>query len=64
MTTPREVHTVTGAFGYSGQYITRLLLQQGQEVRNGNRSGQLRGGIALWPVVIFWTGTVPGFWQA
>lgn len=28
-----ETHVVTGAFGYSGQYITRRLLAQGKKVR-------------------------------
>ena len=28
-----EIHIVTGAFGYSGKYITRLLLENGYEVR-------------------------------
>jgi len=28
----REVHTVTGAFGYSGKYITRMLLEDGKAV--------------------------------
>ncbi len=32
MTAP-ELHVVTGAFGYSGKYITARLLQQGHQVR-------------------------------
>jgi NADH dehydrogenase len=30
----REVHAVTGAFGYSGLHIARLLLAQGEQVRS------------------------------
>lgn len=30
---PGELHVVTGAFGYLGQYITQLLLKQGVRVR-------------------------------
>ena len=30
---PQELHVVTGAFGYSGKYITARLLAQGQRVR-------------------------------
>lgn len=30
----RHVHTITGAFGYSGQSIARLLLDRGETVRN------------------------------
>ena len=28
----RQIHAVTGAFGYSGQYIARRLLERGQRV--------------------------------
>ena len=28
-----DLHIVTGAFGYSGKYIARLLLERGKEVR-------------------------------
>lgn len=31
--TPREVHAVTGAFGYSGRYIAHRLLAAGHQVR-------------------------------
>jgi NADH dehydrogenase len=31
---PRQVHAVTGAFGYSGRHIARLLLDQGAAVRS------------------------------
>lgn len=30
----RQLHTITGAFGYSGQAIARLLLARGERVRN------------------------------
>jgi len=30
----REIHAVTGAFGYSGMHIARLLLEQGARVRS------------------------------
>ena len=30
---PAELHVVTGAFGYSGRYIARTLLEQGKRVR-------------------------------
>ena len=29
----QEVHVVTGAFGYSGKYIARRLLEAGRRVR-------------------------------
>ena len=29
----KQIHVVTGAFGYSGKYIARRLLEQGNEVR-------------------------------
>ena len=30
--TTSQIHCVTGAFGYSGKYIARRLLEQGQQV--------------------------------
>jgi len=39
MTTP-ELHVVTGAFGYSGQYIARRLLDAGHRVRTLTNSPQ------------------------
>jgi NADH dehydrogenase len=33
MTTPADLHVVTGAFGFSGKYITRRLLDAGRRVR-------------------------------
>ena len=37
---PQELHVVTGAFGYSGKYITTRLLAQGQRVRTLTNSLQ------------------------
>jgi len=34
---PTELHVVTGAFGYSGRYIARVLLEQGKRVRTLTR---------------------------
>ena len=36
----RDLHVVTGAFGYSGQYIARRLLDAGQRVRTLTNSPQ------------------------
>ena len=35
---PRELHVVTGAFGYSGRYIARRLLEAGHRVRTITKS--------------------------
>ena len=34
----KQIHVVTGAFGYSGKYIARRLLEQGHEVRTPTNS--------------------------
>lgn len=51
--TPSETHVVTGAFGYSGRYITRRLLAAGKKVRtltnSPNRSGEFLGQIEVSP---------------
>ena len=49
----RQIHAVTGAFGYSGKYIARRLLDQGQEVRtltnSLNRRNPFDGRISAHP---------------
>ena len=49
-----ETHLVTGAFGYSGSYIARRLLDAGHAVRtltnSSDRAGELRGRIAAFPL--------------
>ena len=48
-----EIHAVTGAFGYSGRYITRRLLNAGKTVRtltnSPDRTGEFRGHIEAFP---------------
>ncbi len=47
-------HTVTGAFGYSGQYVARILLEKGYEVRtltnSPDRENLFGGNIAVSPL--------------
>ena len=40
------VHAVTGAFGYSGKYVARRLLDQGRRVRTLTNSPQRRSALA------------------
>ena len=48
-----EIHAVTGAFGYSGRYITRRLLQAGKTVRtltnSPDQTGEFQGRIEVRP---------------
>jgi len=44
--TRTELHVVTGAFGYSGKYIARRLLQAGKRVRTLTNSPQRRNPLA------------------
>ena len=48
-----KIHAVTGAFGYSGQYTARRLLNEGIKVRtltnSGERKNDLRGNIEVFP---------------
>lgn len=48
-----EVHAVTGAFGYSGKYISRRLLKEGIKVRtltnSPERSNEFKGKIQAFP---------------
>lgn len=48
-----DLHIVTGAFGYSGKYIARLLLEKGKRVRtltgHPDRSDPLRDQIEIFP---------------
>ena len=52
MTNP-EIHVVTGAFGYSGKYIARRLLDAGYEVRtltnSPNRPNPFGGRVKAYP---------------
>ncbi|MCC6129093.1 MAG: NAD(P)H-binding protein [Acidobacteria bacterium] len=52
--TERELHAVTGAFGYSGRYIARRLLERGIEVRtltnSPSRKSPLSGRIDVCPL--------------
>ncbi len=47
-----EIHAVTGAFGYSGKYIARRLLQAGKTVRtpanSPDRTGEFQAGMRVW----------------
>ncbi len=49
-----ETHAVTGAFGYSGKYIARRLLQAGKTVRtltnSPDRTGEFQGRIEVFPL--------------
>ncbi|MCL2005318.1 MAG: NAD(P)H-binding protein [Planctomycetaceae bacterium] len=49
-----ELHAVTGAFGYSGRYIARRLLQTGRTVRtltnSPDRTGEFPGQIQVFPL--------------
>ncbi|MCG9967309.1 NAD(P)H-binding protein [Pelotomaculum terephthalicicum JT] len=49
----REVHIVTGAFGYSGQYITKRLLDLGHQVRtltnSTSRSNPFGSRVQVYP---------------
>ncbi|MDR1958167.1 MAG: NAD(P)H-binding protein [Planctomycetaceae bacterium] len=49
-----EIHAVTGAFGYSGRYIARRLLEQGKTVRtltnSTDRHGEFHGKIETFPL--------------
>jgi len=49
-----ELHAVTGAFGYSGRYIARRLIQAGKTVRtltnSPDRTGEFQGQIQVFPL--------------
>jgi len=51
--TTKEIHIVTGAFGYSGKYITRRLLDAGFEIRtltnSPGRSNPFSGKVKVFP---------------
>ncbi len=55
--TTQGIHTVTGAFGYSGQYIAKRLLQCGYSVRtltnSPSRTHQLQGTIEVYPFFFY-----------
>lgn len=50
---PSEIHVVTGAFGYSGKYIARRLLEAGYQVRTVTsspaRANQFGGKVEAYP---------------
>lgn len=54
MTPTRRLHAVTGAFGYSGRYIARRLLAEGQPVitltNSPHRAGELAGKVRAFPL--------------
>jgi uncharacterized protein YbjT (DUF2867 family) len=54
MIASREIHAVTGAFGYTGQYIARRLLREECRVRtltnSAHRAGPLRSEIEAHPL--------------
>ena len=54
MTLPRRLHAVTGAFGYSGRYIARRLLAEGEPVitltNSPHRAGDLDGKVQAFPL--------------
>ncbi len=49
----QELHAVTGAFGYSGKYITKRLLDSGHEVitltNSANRANPFDGKVKAFP---------------
>lgn len=51
--TARDIHAVTGAFGYSGKYIAQRLLRQGQRVmtltNSPHRQNPFRGEVRAYP---------------
>ncbi|MDR2040508.1 MAG: NAD(P)H-binding protein [Bacteroidales bacterium] len=53
MTPPDEIHAVTGAFGFSGKYITRLLLDKNKKVitltNSPQRKNEFNNRIAVFP---------------
>ncbi|RME58357.1 MAG: NAD-dependent epimerase/dehydratase family protein, partial [Candidatus Dadabacteria bacterium] len=48
------MHTVTGAFGYSGKYIAKALLERGKRVRtltnSLERESELKGKVEVFPL--------------
>jgi len=54
MASARSLHAVTGAFGYSGRYIARRLLAQGEPVvtltNSPGRAGDLAGRVKAFPL--------------
>lgn len=51
----QEIHTVTGAFGFSGKYIAKRLLKAGKTVRtltnSTDHSGELKDKIETYPLI-------------